>query len=306
MGAAVGGRRRAAEAWPADAEALPADLRHRPAILPAADARPEPDEPGWVENVADLHGRLPAIQDIRTSLFTAYPRESAIMLQKTMELRVVVNSLLMVQSFAIVARHLDEAGGTARLLNFVTALRICVFIPRPIAWWRSYRGYCMARHALTPQRVARTLITLEESKPKWERVCENFFWLYSLFLPVTLRFSREGSAAMTAYGRHCKCLWLWLVFGRLIALGLFKILCRMDLDRGVQDSILNEYSSLSRAQADGTECAICFEEYEDGQALRTLRCGHCFHQGCVDPWIKKRWNRCPLCNALVGPGEKED
>lgn len=32
-------------------------------------------------------------------------------------------------------------------------------------------------------------------------------------------------------------------------------------------------------------CAICLESFVDGDELRTLNCGHCFHRGCVDIWL---------------------
>lgn len=32
-------------------------------------------------------------------------------------------------------------------------------------------------------------------------------------------------------------------------------------------------------------CAICLESFVDGDEMRTLNCGHCFHRGCVDIWL---------------------
>eukprot|EP00754_Rhynchopus_humris_P039841 Rhum_TRINITY_DN22930_c0_g1::Rhum_TRINITY_DN22930_c0_g1_i1::g.176571::m.176571 len=43
-------------------------------------------------------------------------------------------------------------------------------------------------------------------------------------------------------------------------------------------------------------CAICRLDYEIGAQTRTLRCGHFFHQECVDPWLSQRWV-CPWCRA---------
>lgn len=35
-----------------------------------------------------------------------------------------------------------------------------------------------------------------------------------------------------------------------------------------------------------TECAICLEDYRTRQVLRILPCGHDFHHGCIDEWLR--------------------
>lgn len=50
---------------------------------------------------------------------------------------------------------------------------------------------------------------------------------------------------------------------------------------------------------DPTSCVICLEELADGDVLRRLPCCHEYHQDCIDVWLTKRNNACPLCLALV-------
>ncbi|XP_032934326.1 E3 ubiquitin-protein ligase RNF43 [Catharus ustulatus] len=41
-------------------------------------------------------------------------------------------------------------------------------------------------------------------------------------------------------------------------------------------------------------CAICLEEFSEGQELRIISCSHEFHRECVDPWLHQH-HTCPLC-----------
>ncbi|XP_053130544.1 E3 ubiquitin-protein ligase RNF43 [Hemicordylus capensis] len=41
-------------------------------------------------------------------------------------------------------------------------------------------------------------------------------------------------------------------------------------------------------------CAICLEEFSDGQELRIITCAHEFHRECVDLWLRQN-QTCPLC-----------
>lgn len=44
---------------------------------------------------------------------------------------------------------------------------------------------------------------------------------------------------------------------------------------------------------DGTECTICFEEFQKGDIIARMECFCIYHKKCIDPWLKKA-KRCPI------------
>jgi hypothetical protein len=43
-------------------------------------------------------------------------------------------------------------------------------------------------------------------------------------------------------------------------------------------------------------CALCIDDYEKGDIIRELKCGHLFHADCVDEWLLQVRRSCPVCN----------
>lgn len=44
------------------------------------------------------------------------------------------------------------------------------------------------------------------------------------------------------------------------------------------------------------KCMICLEDFVKSDVCRVLGCMHFFHANCVDPWLKDKSSRCPLCS----------
>ncbi|CAG8432862.1 7350_t:CDS:2 [Diversispora eburnea] len=48
-------------------------------------------------------------------------------------------------------------------------------------------------------------------------------------------------------------------------------------------------------------CAICLEDFDDGDEIRELPCRHWYHVECIDPWLTTKSSSCPLCKNDCKP-----
>ncbi|CAL9082028.1 unnamed protein product [Musa textilis] len=74
---------------------------------------------------------------------------------------------------------------------------------------------------------------------------------------------------------------------------------------GLDESTIRAISALVYKAADGvlgasaSDCAVCLSEFGEDELVRLLpKCGHAFHLGCIDTWLRSHVN-CPLCRAPV-------
>jgi hypothetical protein len=72
-------------------------------------------------------------------------------------------------------------------------------------------------------------------------------------------------------------------------------------DRGLTIAQLNNNTEVFLYESNNEEekCAICDEIYKQNDICRKiLKCGHTFHQGCIDTWLSEH-SVCPICNQNI-------
>ncbi|GAX80197.1 hypothetical protein CEUSTIGMA_g7635.t1 [Chlamydomonas eustigma] len=72
---------------------------------------------------------------------------------------------------------------------------------------------------------------------------------------------------------------------------------------------MEDEPSLARRQEHGGElsdvCAVCLNDFVEGEELRLLPCFHAFHTACVDPWLGLHGS-CPVCRNVPSYEHKDD
>jgi hypothetical protein len=59
-------------------------------------------------------------------------------------------------------------------------------------------------------------------------------------------------------------------------------------------------STVGTIDEESPSCTVCLCEYEGGDEMRRLPCGHDFHQACIDKWMTQH-TTCPICRVGLVP-----
>ncbi len=58
-------------------------------------------------------------------------------------------------------------------------------------------------------------------------------------------------------------------------------------------------SGLANWESNEGCCAICLNDFEKGDRIRTLPCCHFFHSICIDEWLTSKTRTCPMCKMKI-------
>lgn len=247
-------------------------------------------------------------------MFTLFPHESAVVMQRGIELGIFCSCLLVLHCSMLILQfwHTDGYPDTI-LRNFCVARVVCA-LPRPYFWFRTRRLFIEARYQPTPQFVTQRLLDIYAHPFGVERGLLLFYygWLACVTVVVCIvRLEVETSFGMHLW-RHCLLNFISIVLHRILCVLLFYYLMQSDFKRGIPPDVLEKYSKRyvftrdtcrQRLGGGDMECSICFGSYIEGEQIRRLHCNHHFHQRCADVWLLGHQNRCPLCLFVVGPAQ---
>jgi len=243
-----------------------------------------------------------------------FPHESAVVMQRGIELGIVCSFFLVMHCTWLVCSNWLSDQYPDTLLRAFCLVRILCAVPRPYFWLRTRRLFMEARHQPTPQLVSKSLRDILAHPFITERGFFLFYygWLVCIGSWVLgMSMEAEPTQFVLQLWRHIMFNFFSIAVHRIFCILLFYFLVQSDLERGILPDMLEKYTKkfvvsngddkISQICTDDAECSICLGSYVDGEEVRQLSCQHLFHRCCVDAWLLRHQNRCPLCLHIVGP-----
>jgi len=241
-------------------------------------------------------------------LFSAFPHESGIVMQRGIELGILVSSCLLAHSLFILNEHDRSTTSHFYMDVFFEAmllLRVVFAIPRPYIWLSTWRKFIQARTQPTPQLVGEALTDIYTKQNALEKFLLYFYYGWLLFLSLVTLLTPYRTEFGRSVWNHLLLNYACIVLHRMTCIGMFYYLVNSDIPRGIHPSVIEKesrvviYADASHSLSE-PECSICFAEYEKGDEIRILKCKHEYHKSCVDQWLMRHRNRCPKCLTVVG------
>lgn len=250
-------------------------------------------------------------------MFRLFPRESAVVMQRGIELGVACNCLLVAHCSWLAYRHWHPPAGLERILWASCLIRLVLMAPRPYFWLKTWCLFAGAGQQPTPRQVSQRLVDIYAHPFAQERCLLLSYYIWLILVAALLCVSPVSATPLAiALWRHCLASFASIVLHRVLCVSMFFFLVYAGHRQAEDARVLDNYTKRvfwSGAfiqlgfggdvvrYGDPNFCSICLGGYSSGEQLRILRCGHYFHSGCVDTWLIKHRSCCPLCLLSVGP-----
>ena len=235
-------------------------------------------------------------------------------MQRGIEIGILFSSFLIAHCLFVIHNH-DRSGSVYPFMDlfFELALlsRVVCSIPRPYIWISTWRKFVHARAQPTPQQVSQALIHIYDTQNRVEKFLLYFYysWLgITSFIALVSPFRTQFGAAVW---RHLLYNFACIILHRIICIAIFYYLVNSDMPRGLHQSVLDSETTVvhffltepqQHRSSATNECSICYADYSENDEIRILKCGHDYHRSCIDQWLMRHRNSCPMCLHVVGTG----
>lgn len=217
------------------------------------------------------------------------------------------------------------SGGTGAVVSGLCILFLCFYwtqsgaCERPLRWWLlihtvsqmlqvPVRFVLLSRinSAVLAQTSMEECIASFTSSPAWRASKHVSLFTYAWCVLGIVWVINAGTSDACP-GIYWMTVFVLLQAGirTVVALGSYRRLFPAEVTRETEPQVEaatpDQISALPLVPFDsqlfpepGASCAVCLSEYECGDCLRRLPCGHYFHRQCADKWLR-RSKKCPLC-----------
>ena len=63
-----------------------------------------------------------------------------------------------------------------------------------------------------------------------------------------------------------------------------------------------DFKDLDKINQEENKCNICLDCFSEESKLLKLKCNHIFDHECIENWLKKHSNKCPICRIEIDKG----